>query len=280
MSQQFSGDFKKLRRLGARRQAIHSGGPPRRPQAVILAAGRGSRMNGHGTALPKCLLPVGGRTLLEHQLDALNKRGITDVCVVTGYLRELVEQSLGSWATTIHNPHWAETNSLFSLSLTQNWVTGSVVVMNCDVLAHPDIFDRLLERDASCFAYDSSSGSDEEHMKVRLTTDGHLSAMSKSMPGNQVHGENVGILHFDAPDADTLFDHADLLLAEGGRAMWLASAVQNLAGGASLTGIDVCDLPWTEIDFPDDLSRARSSIWPRICEAGYGKLAMAHKGRA
>ena len=62
--------------------------------------------------------------------------------------------------------------------------------------------------------------------------------------------------------------------------MWLASAVQNLAGGASLTGIDVCDLPWTEIDFPDDLSRARSSIWPRICEAGYGKLAMAHKGRA
>lgn len=244
-------------------------------QAVILAAGRGSRMNGESREIPKCLLEVGGRQLIEHQLDALAEHGIEDVCVVTGYRADLIERRLGRRATTIKNEIWDRTNSLFSLSLTRNWVVGDVVVINCDVLAHPDIFDRLLNNEkGSRFVYDSDSGDDDEHMKVTFAKDRTLTAMSKKMRSADVQGENVGMLYIAADDTEALFGHASDVLAAGGLHTWLASAVERLAASANVTGIDIRDLPWTEIDFPKDLQHARSSVWPKICEVGSANLLL------
>lgn len=52
------------------------------------------------------------------------------------------------------------------LHLCREWVTGALLVMNCDVLLQPAVLDRLLQSSGSAFAYDSSSGTDEEPMKV------------------------------------------------------------------------------------------------------------------
>ncbi len=233
------------------------------PQAVILAAGRGQRLGARVEEFPKCLLQVGGRTLLDHQLSMLAAAGIHDVSVVVGYHHTAVARVCRGRTHIINNPDWATTNSLYSLWLARHWVTGPLVVMNCDVLADQRALARLFESTSSSFAFDSSSGNDAEHMKVELSGN-VLQSMSKSLDAPLVHGENVGILKFSASDAMDLFAQADSILSRGGKNMWMASAVQALARDHTLVGVDINDLAWIEIDYQEDLEDARRRVWPSI----------------
>lgn len=246
---------------------VHSLGQRRGPtQAVILAAGRGSRLEDLTEARPKCLVEVGGATLLEHQLEALSQAGIEDVTIVAGYRADDVRRAVGRRARIVANDAWDSTNSLYSMALCRERVRGDMLVMNCDVLAHPRALRRLIEAGPDAFLYDSRSGGADEEMKVELRQ-GRLAAMSKQLPLDRVHGENVGVLLFEAAAARALFRHAADLLAEGHRNLWLAAAVERLARTVPLRGVDIADLPWIEIDFPDDLERACRQVWPQVASA-------------
>ena len=100
-------------------------------------------------------------------------------------------------------------------------------------------------------------------MKVELHG-GRLKAMSKTLPAERSHGENVGILHFQVEAAQALFRAADDLLAQGQRKMWMAAAVERVARSLPLHGVNIADLPWVEIDFPDDLDRACTHVWRHV----------------
>src|SRR3982751_1732122 len=90
-----------------------------RVKGIILAAGKGSRLNGTIGDKPKCLLRVGGKTLVERQIDALRQVGIEDVAVVVGCQAEAVRRTCGQRITYIENARFAQTNSLYSL-----WLAG------------------------------------------------------------------------------------------------------------------------------------------------------------
>ncbi len=248
----------------SQRQGRHASGRPQ-TRAVILAAGRGRRMGEMTEARPKCLLPVGGRTLLEHQLETLSALGVAKITVVSGYCSDQVRERVDGRASVVENEHWAETNSLYSLALCRDAaICKSLLVLNGDVIAHPAIVERVLTAPTSAFAYDSSSGSSEEHMKVELRGD-RLHSMSKVLPRARVHGENVGILGFQGSAPLLLFQEAESVLKRAGRMQWLAAAVEGIARRAPLYGLDVANLPWREVDFPEDLIAARSITWPALC---------------
>jgi len=237
---------------------------PKGVQAVILAAGRGSRLDRAIRGLPKCLAKVAGVSLIDRQIALLRAAGIDDIAVVTGYRADAVRAAVGDRAAFIHNPAWASTNSLCSLHVCRDWVTGPFIVLNCDVLLDPQVLPRLLRHDGNVFAFDSSSGNEDEHMKVELRQ-GYLAAIDKALPSDRVHGENVGLLYFDARAARRLFEETEALMRAGATQTWLAAAVQRLAPWIPLRGVDIADLSWIEIDFPHDLDKARRSTWPRIC---------------
>ena len=234
-------------------------------EAVILAAGRGSRLQSETDAVPKCLTEVGGRTLLEHQLELLYGAGIERICVVAGYQAQAVQDAVGDAAEIIYNDLWASTNSLYSLSLCRQWVHGPVIIKNCDVMVDAEAIRRLRANDGSAFLYDSLSGDDEEHMKVELHA-GRLTAMSKDLQADRVCGENVGILQFASDAVRFLFREADAALRMLGRKHWQAVAVERLCEIVPVHGVDICDLPWIEIDYPEDLEMARRTVWPAIQE--------------
>ena len=83
-------------------------------QALILAAGRGSRLGGHTADVPKCLLEVGRRPLIEHQLGTLADAGVGPVGMVLGYCADEIKGVVGIRAEYILNPRWNTTNSLYS----------------------------------------------------------------------------------------------------------------------------------------------------------------------
>ena len=231
----------------------------------MLAAGAGLRLGASADGHPKCLQRVGDRTILEIQLDILAAVGLSEVCVVAGYESDQVRAAVGRrpGCSVIENARYAETNSLYSLWLARTRIQGPCVCLNGDVIAHPDVFHRVLAVEGCALAYDSRSGQDEEHMKVSV--DGpFLRAMSKQLGAEDTHGENVGLLQFDADGAARLIRVLDRMVAEGGHNCWAPAAFAEVGATHPIRCVDIAGLPWIEIDYPEDLAAARSSVWPAI----------------
>jgi L-glutamine-phosphate cytidylyltransferase len=123
--------------------------------AVILAAGRGSRMRSLTDERPKCLTELSGAPLLHWQLGALRQGGVGELAVVTGYLGHLLEPDARGDAPaayrTLNNPQWARTNMLSTLLAAGPWLNerfaaGAVqaVVSYADIVYHPSHVAALL----------------------------------------------------------------------------------------------------------------------------------------
>lgn len=122
-------------------------------KAIILAAGRGSRMGNLTNEAPKCLLEVYEKPLIEHQIEALTKAGIKEISLVTGYKNEL----LHPYGTHhFHNAKWAETNMVYSLLCAKEWLDASdCIVSYADIYYESKIVRDLMNcRDDIAIAYD------------------------------------------------------------------------------------------------------------------------------
>ncbi len=237
----------------------------RRLKGIILAAGKGSRLNGTIGDKPKCLLRVGNTTLVERQIDTLRANGIDDIAVVVGCQADNVRRVCGHGLQFIENTRFAQTNSLYSLWLARPLLLDGFVVMNCDVLLHPQLLaDLVTSRHEDALLLDYSDGPlGEEEMKVRVRR-GRVVAMSKTMPADEADGENVGVVRFGADGARRLVDLLDARVAAGGLRDWAPRAFDDFAKERPLHAIGTRGFPWTEIDFPEDYHRAVNEILPEI----------------
>jgi len=234
------------------------------PTAIILAAGRGYRLGALTEREPKCFLRVGPLTLLEHQLEALARFEVSPVVVVAGYRREVVAARVNGLARLIENTRHANTNSLYSLWLAREHALDGFVLLNADVLFDPEVLRRVLESpNPQAFAVERRSRFEAEEMKVELEGD-RIRGMSKTLEPARSHAENVGVLKFSAAGAKVLFDKIEELLPVGGEQQFCPYAFNALAHEFPLHAVPVEDLPWIEIDFLEDLRRAREEIWPAI----------------
>jgi len=234
-------------------------------RGVILAAGKGARLNGTIGDKPKCLLHIGGRTLVERQIDALDAAGIRDIVVVVGCQAELVRRNCGHRVNYIENSRFAQTNSLYSLWLARPLLTNGFVVMNCDVLFHPQLLADLLtarHENALMVSFDDGPLGDEE-MKVKMRC-GRVVEISKTLDASQADAENVGLVKFGASGARRLVELLDQRVAAGGLRDWAPRAFGDFAAEHALYAIGTRGFPWTEIDFPEDYERAVNDILPAI----------------
>ncbi len=238
-------------------------------QAVILAGGEGSRLREVSEGRPKCLLEIGGKPIIEHQIAALSDNGIHTILVVLGYQADMVRAVVGKKAEFIENTRYKETNSLYSLWLARDWIKGPFVLMNGDVLFHPEILDRLLKGSGNALAYDSTSTRGLEQTKVVISK-GRVVDLGKDIASEIGRGESIGLLRFDADGARALFSRVDYLVQNGDTDSWSIEGVRSACSEIVIRGINIAGLPWAEIDFPGDLERARKEVWPQI-QRGYWK---------
>ncbi len=237
-------------------------------RGIILAAGRGSRLNGTAKESPKCLVEIGGMTLVERQIRVLHKAGIDDITVVVGCQAERVRRECGHRITYVENPHYASTNSMYSLWMARPLLYEGFVVLNCDVLFHPALLGDLLSarhENALLLAYREANQPEfgDEEMKVKVRG-GRVVEMSKTMNPAEADGENLGIVRFGPEGAAALVDIMDRLIAGGGLRDWAPRAFSELAKTSPLHAIGTRGLPWIEIDFPEDYRRAVNEVLPQI----------------
>ncbi len=236
-------------------------------RAIILAAGRGSRLAASLGNAPKCLLPLGGISLLERQIHQVRGAGIDEIAIVVGCEADRVRRLVGAGVHYVENTRFAQTNSLYSLWLARPLLLEGFVVMNCDVLFHPQLLSDLLtarHEAAAVVSYcEQGQSLGDEEMKVRVRR-GCVVEFSKQMPAPEADGENVGMLKFNRGAARDLVAELDRLVAGGHTRDWAPRGFDAFASRHPLHAIGTRGYPWIEIDFPDDCERARREVLPAI----------------
>jgi L-glutamine-phosphate cytidylyltransferase len=237
-------------------------------RGIILAAGRGSRLNGTAGDSPKCLVKIGGETLIDRQIRALRRVGIDDIAVVVGCQADQVRRSCGHGITYVENAEFAQTNSMYSLWMARPLLFEGFVVLNCDVLFHPVLLNDLITSkhdNALLIAYreaDQAPFGDEE-MKVQVRC-GRVREISKQMDPADADGENLGVVKFGPEGARELVSIMDRLIGAGGVRDWAPRAFREFAQVRPLHAIGTRGYPWIEIDFPEDYQRAVREVLPLI----------------
>jgi choline kinase len=240
-------------------------------KALILAAGRGTRIQSVHGSHPKCLIRCNGETILDHQIDSLLSAGVTDIGIVVGYEKHQIISHVNTryrdyrrHFTFIENPLFATTNNIYSFWLARTWVNGEAFVcLNADVIFDPEILIPALDS-ASPITMIVDSEWRDETMKVVISGD-RVIRMSKKIQRSDFSGTYIGITAFAAGVQDALFARVDKLIRDGHHKDFFNVAVQQLADEGVQVGFSTTDnLPWAEIDDPGDLAFARLHVFPRL----------------
>ncbi|MEO7540259.1 MAG: phosphocholine cytidylyltransferase family protein [Pyrinomonadaceae bacterium] len=240
-------------------------------KAVLLVAGRSTRLYPLTLDKPKCLLEVGGRTLLEHQLDALALVGIDELILVTGYLREMIEAKIDEVRARypyafkyVFSPDFATTNNLHSLwAAHDDLLDTDFLCLHADVLFHPGILQSAAsdDRDIVLVAEPEIL---QETMKLQLDGD-CVTSVGKHISMKEAHGTFPGIAKFSALGSRLLFPEIEDITHSDEKNAYFTMAVESLIKqGQEVSACFTAGLPWIEIDFAAELVEAEERVLPLI----------------
>lgn len=244
----------------------------RQAAAIILAAGVGRRL---GTAVdgPKVLLRFGGRTLLERHIAALHANGVDDISITVGHAGDLIRDEVARLGLSgrirfVDNPRYRE-GSLVSLWVQRDLLSSGapVVLMDGDVLYGPDMIGRLLAAaPENTLLVDREIEPGDEPVKICFRGDTIVDFRKKPEHAHDWHGESVGFFRFSPDMARALGDRTDWYVAQGITTVEYEEAIRDLilAQPHRFGVADISDLPWTEIDFDVDVTRAQREILPQL----------------
>lgn len=232
-------------------------------KAIILAAGRGSRMKNLTDERPKCLVELRGRPLLDWQIRALQGAGIADIAIVTGYRRELLADR---GFVEFHNPRWSETNMVSSLACAAAWLeSGPCIVSYSDIFYDASAVTALMKCTAPlAVTYDphwrelwESRFGDPllDAETFRMNADGTLAEIgNKPRTIEEVEGQYMGLLRF-MPDGwgEVLHIRAGLTQDERDK-MHMTGTLQKIieAGRLPISAVPYTG-EWGEVDSTEDL---------------------------
>lgn len=232
-------------------------------KAVILVAGASRRLLPFTEEVPKCLLEIGGKSILDQQLDAVEGLGISEAVIVTGYRREQVHAAIAKRGhslrvATVVNHQFFDTNTAYSLWLARDHFSGDdILYFNGDVMFPQALPQRLLDSALpNPLAVEVKACGDEE-VKVLVDDQGRVSQISKAVDTSAALGEFIGVARFDADFTPHFAAALDRIVASGDRTAYFEKALESLAAEHPLSSVEVTDLPCIEIDFPEDLENAR-----------------------
>ena len=236
-------------------------------KAIILSAGQGSRLGKLVDERPKCLIDFCGRTLLDRQLDTLAANGVGEAVVVTGFHDELVNEAIakrsgGPDVRTVYNPFYKVADNLGSLFMAREELSGDCLVWNGDTLVSDALMARVVGNDQPgiCVTIDRKDAYDDDDMKVVVDADGRLREIGKRI-SKGINGESIGLLAFRSGGAERFRDaiEHDIRTPEG-TTIWYLRVIHHLAQQSEVWTFDIKGEEWGEVDFPEDVERARALV--------------------
>lgn len=235
-------------------------------KSVILAAGMASRLKPLTDNTPKCLLKVGGKSILEMAIGNLMATTDSDIVIVTGYLAGKIKEFMGIRfpglnITYVHNSLFQTTNNIYSLWLAGKVVRGhEMLMMDSDIIFDKRIISKLIASGfQNCLALKKHEVHDEE-IKVKTDKTGRVLEISKEVKPSEAAGESIGIELFGKEGVEELYDIMDRKITmEKNVNRFYETAFQELSKN-ELYAVDVSEYVCSEIDTAEDLLFAQELL--------------------
>ena len=232
-------------------------------KTIILSAGQGKRLLPLTAEIPKCLLPIQGKKLIEWQIDALHRCGIDKITVVTGYRAEKVDEVLQrsygpGRIKTLYNSAYAITDNLVSCWAVRHEMNEDFILLNGDTLFETAVLKRLFESPdrPATVVVNHKDMYDVDDMKVEMEGC-RLVRIGKNIVHDRAQGESIGMILFRG-EGPMLFRSAlknALNDPEAGR-KWYLSVIDEMAQVMPVWTCSITGLKWCEVDYPADLKQA------------------------
>lgn len=230
-------------------------------KAIIIAAGRGTRLLPLTKDKTQCLLKVGKETLLDHQIRILNECGVKDIFVITGHCAEQVEEKYKGKAEFIFNPFYRYSGIALSLWFARDKVEGGFICLYSDILFDRDILVDLLKTEEDiCLVVDRKKAGEEDE-KVVLKEDSVKKVGKININPEDSDGIFIGLVKFSDNGAKILFEELDRVSRENLNA-YLTDVVDGLIDkGQKVNFSETKGRNWIDIDFVEDLEKAGGIEW-------------------
>jgi choline kinase len=234
-------------------------------RALILAAGRGTRMGTLTESCPKGLLPLWGKPLIEYQLATFQKAGIHKVGLVTGYRASSFQ---GYGTHHFHNPRWATTNMVASLFCARDWLQEETCLVSyADIFYNAHLIADMAASEACVsVAYDPNwislwrqrfGDPLQDAETFRLSPEGFVQEVGKKPRTlEEIQGQYMGLILFKKE-----FWSRSPSISNGG--MFMTDFLQEILQTTPIRGVPN-PYPWGEVDTPSDLLFYEQTLSPPI----------------
>ena len=226
-------------------------------RAIVLAAGKGLRLNPFTKEEPKCMLAVGSESIIQRLIRILRSEGIENIVVVVGYQKELLKAHLPEGVRFRDYTDFETTNNFHTLWSVRDELDCSFLCIFADVLIQPGALRRLLmcPRDISLMVDTRQRLEQTMRIKTQL---GCIESIGSHIVPDVADGNFVGISKFSKAGAEMLVSQMRIMAGSHFQDYYTI-AVDQLAKQAMLVGyVDIGDMPWAEVDTMNDWERAKT----------------------
>lgn len=233
--------------------------------AVVLAAGKGSRLGNYTADLPKSLLPLNDNemTLLGYNLDLLENIGVKKTIIVTGFNSEQIESYASKYKNTeiVYNPFWNYCNVLGSLYMAMGRIKDDFLFLHADTLADEEIWHMLMVTKGEMVLPFQRKNCVEEEMKI-LLKDEKIIQISKSIDKGLADGEFLGIAKFSKSTIPFFKSKSEELFKLGDLNHYMESIIQAAIdeNKFNIVVMDILNHNFVEVDFEEDYIRAKAEF--------------------
>ena len=226
-------------------------------RAILLAAGKGTRISRMIEPIPKCTLPIKDVPLIRHTVEMLTEKGM-DITVCVGYKKEHIYEALkGMKVDYVYNPFYDVTNSIASLWFAKQYLEGELLILNADVFLSSEILELILNDNR-----DNVLAIDKTRIELgdyffKTSDNGCLRKYGKELPLRERSGEYVGIAKLSSMFVPVFNQRLDKLIDGQQHDKWWENVIYSFTDNneKSIYTIDVNGLFWAEIDYFDDYER-------------------------
>ena len=234
---------------------------------IVLAAGQGIRLRPLTDNIPKCMVPLEGKPLLEHQLETARAVGLKDLHVATGYREDVIAYP---GVTKHQNPQYATTNMVATLFCAESIMDDDLIVSYGDIVYQPDVLRALMDSPAEVSvvvdlawqrywaARQEDPLIDAETMKLRA--DGTIAELGKKPESlEDIQGQYIGLMKFSRQALGQIrqfYHELDRSARYDGKDfpnMYMTSFLQLIADRLMPLQAVFIRNGWMEIDAPSDL---------------------------
>lgn len=221
--------------------------------ALILAAGRGTRMG--GIEKPKCLLDFDGTALIDYQINCFKKLGIDRIFVITGFNSDMIHSHVNEKVIYLHNENFFNSNNISSIWTARNSITDDFICVYGDLLFNQKILQHLLQDEHDiCLVIEKNVR--HETMKVKIENC-NIVQVNKKIPESEADGNFIGMAKFNHQIIPKFFQAISTIMETDVNSYYTSAIELLIKNGQQVNFIATNNLQWMDIDEPNEFDDAK-----------------------